>query len=306
VTMPNFFIIGAQKAGTTSLYYYLKQHPQIYMSPRKEPHFFKGMHSEYRKRGRSFPPVTDIRDYQALFEGVTAEKAIGEASASYLYSPKAPALIKRSVPDAKLIAVLRNPADRAYSNFLYCVQIGHEPLASFVEALQAEEKRIRENWGPNWHYRQKGFYYTQVKRYFDMFGQDRIRVYLYDDLKARPFGMLGDIFRFLDVDETFVPDLSIEHNTAGLPRNWLLYAAAKRLASWNPTLKVALVERFLPAAPRRYVKNRIFVKPPPLPVEVRRQLIDLYRDDILQLQDLIQRDLSLWLVDDEDKRWHGG
>src|ERR687894_3261543 len=115
MTMPNFFIIGAQKAGTTSLYYYLKQHPQIYMSPRKEPHFFKGMHSELRKSGRGLPPVTDLGDYQALFRGVTDEKAIGEASASYLYSPKAPALIKSSIPDAKLIAVLRNPADRAYS-----------------------------------------------------------------------------------------------------------------------------------------------------------------------------------------------
>jgi hypothetical protein len=216
VTMPNFFIIGAQKAGTTSLYYYLKQHPQVYMSPRKEPHFFKGMHSEYRKRGRSLPPVTDLGDYQALFEGVTDEKAIGEASASYLYSPKAPALIKRSIPDAKLIAVLRNPADRAYSNYLYCVKMGREPLASFAEALQAEEKRIRENWGPLWHYRQKGFYYSQVKRYFDVFGQDQVKVYLYDDLRGKPSSMLGDIFRFLDVDETFVPDLSIEHNTAGI------------------------------------------------------------------------------------------
>jgi hypothetical protein len=305
VTMPNFFIIGAQKAGTTSLYYYLKQHPQVYMSPRKEPHFFEGRHSEYRKRGRSLPPVTDIGDYQALFEGVTDEKAIGEASASYLYSPKAPALITRSIPDAKLIAILRNPADRAYSNFLHCVQLGREPLASFVEALQAEEKRIRGNWGPLWHYKQKGFYCTQVKRYFDTFGQDQVKVYLYDDLRAKPIGILRDIFRFLDVDQTFVPDLSIEHNTAGLPRNRSIFAVAKRLASRNPALEVAIVERFLPAALRRYVKNQVFVKPPPLPVGVRRQLIDSYREDILKLEELIQRDLSPWLEDDENKRWHG-
>jgi hypothetical protein len=304
--MPNFFIIGAQKAGTTSLYYYLKQHPQVYMSPVKEPHFFEGMDSKYRKRGRSLPPVTDLGDYQALFEGVTDEKVIGEASASYLYSPKAPALIERSVPHAKLIAVLRNPADRAYSNFVHCVQIGREPLASFVEALQAEEKRIREGWGPLWHYRQKGFYYTQVKRHFNTFGQDRFKVYLYDDLKGKPLDMLRDIFRFLDVDETFVADLSIEHNTAGLPRNKSIYAVAKRLASRNPALKVALLERFLPAGPRRYVKNRVFVKPPPLPAEVRRQLIDSYREDILKLQELIQRDLSPWLENEGDRRRHGG
>ena len=302
MTMPNFFIIGAQKAGTTSLYSYLKQHPQIYMSPRKEPHFFKGIHSEYQTRGRSLAPVTDIGEYQALFEGVTDEKAIGEASASYLYSPKTPALIERSIPDAKLIAVLRNPADRAYSNFLYCVQMGREPLATFVEALQAEEKRIRTNWGPLWHYRQKGFYYAQVTRYFNTFGPDRVKVYLYDDLRGNPLGMLSDIFRFLDVDETFVPDMSIEHNTSGLPRSKPLFLLAKRLTAHNPTLKSALLDRFLPAAPRRYVKNQVFVKPPPLPAELRRQLIDSYREDILELQELIRRDLSPWLEDDGDRR----
>jgi hypothetical protein len=300
VTMPNFFIIGAQKAGTTSLYYYLKQHPQVYMSPRKEPHFFEGMHAAFYRPGRTIPPVTNLEDYQALFEGVSNEKAIGEASASYLYSPRAPALIKRSIPHAKLISVLRNPADRAYSNFVHCLQVGREPLGSFVEALQAEERRIRENWGPLWHYKQKGFYYAQVKRYFDTFGQDQVKIYLYDDLRGSPFSMLRDIFRFLDVDETFAPDLSIEHNTAGVPKNKSIYAMAKRLASRNPALKVALLERFLPAGPRRYVKSKIFVKPPPLPAEVRRQLIDSYREDILQLQELIGQDLSPWLKGDRE------
>ena len=304
--MPNFFVIGAQKAGTTSLYYYLRQHPQIYMSAIKEPHYFEGMHSEYSKRGRSLPPVTDLGEYRALFEGVSGERAIGEASASYLYSPKAPALIERSVSQAKLIAVLRNPADRAYSNFLHCVRVGLEPLESFAEALQAEEKRIGEGWAPLWHYRRKGFYHTQVERYFSTFGRDQVRVYLHDDLKAKLLDMLRDIFRFLDVDETFVPDLSIEHNTAGLPRNRFIYALEKRLASRNPALKAALLERLLPAAPRRYVKERVFVRPPPLPAEVRRQLIDSYRQDILKLQDLIRRDLSPWLGDDEDTRRHGG
>ena len=88
-------------------------------------------------------PVTDLADYQALFEGVTDEKAIGEASASYLYSPKAPTLIKRSIPDARLIAILRNPPDRAYSNFLHCVRGGRESIVDFAEALRVEEEHIR-------------------------------------------------------------------------------------------------------------------------------------------------------------------
>jgi hypothetical protein len=291
VTMPNFFIIGAQKAGTTSLYHYLDQHPQIYMSPIKEPHFFEGMQSEYRRPGRKTKPVTELGDYLALFEGVSDEKAIGEASTSYLFSMRAPTLIRRSVPDAKIIAVLRNPADRAYSNFLHLVRTGREPLASFAEALQAEEGRTQDKWGPMWYYKQKGFYHDQVKRYFDTFGRDQVRIYLYDDLRGEPFGMLRDIFRFLEVDETFVPDASIEHNPSGLPRNKTLYTQVRRLTARKP----ALLERFLPTKPYRYLKSRFFVKPPPFPAEVRRQLIDSYREDILKLQNLIGRDLSPWL-----------
>jgi len=291
MTMPNFFIVGAQKAGTTSLYHYLNQHPQVYMSPRKEPHFFEGMHSEFRRPGRRSTPVSDLAEYQALFEGASDERAIGEASASYLYSPRAPGLIKSSVPDAKLIAILRNPADRAYSNFLHCVQVGREPLGSFAEALQAEETRTRDKWGPLWYYKQKGFYYAQVKRYFDTFGRDQVGVWLYEDLRNDTFGILGEVFRFLGIDESFVPDTSIEHNPSGIPRVGRLYTGVRALTARNPVL----VERVLPARLRGYVKSRIFVKPPPFPPEVRRQLTYSYKEDILRLQELIGRDLSAWL-----------
>jgi hypothetical protein len=295
MTIPNFFIVGAQKAGTTSLHYYLKQHPQIYMSPRKEPHFFEGMHWDFYRPGRIMPPVTDLADYQALFEGVTDEKAIGEASASYLYSPKAPTLIKRSIPDARLIAILRNPADRAYSNFLHCVRGGRESIVDFAEALRIEEERIKRNWGPLWHYKQKGFYYAQVKRYLDTFGRDLFKVWLYEDLRTQPLDVLRDVLEFLEVDDTFVPNMSIEHNTSALPRNKTFYRAAKKLAGRNSVLKLAILERCLPARPRRYVKRRIFVQPPPFPAEIREQLLDTYTEDILKLQELIGRDLSPWL-----------
>jgi hypothetical protein len=295
VTMPNFFVIGAQKAGTTSLYHYLDQHPEVYMSPRKEPHFFEGMQSIYRRPDRRLAPVTDLEDYRSLFRGVTDEKAIGEASTSYIYSARAPVLIRRSVPEAKIIAVLRNPADRAYSNYLHCVRGGSEPIASFAEALRAEEMRTRDNWAPLWYYKQKGFYYPQVKRYLDTFDASQVRIYLYDELRAKPFDVLRDIFGFLGADETFVPDLTVEHNTAGLPRNKALYALAKRLGTWNPALKLDSLERFLPTGSVRYIKGRFFAKPPPFPAEVRRALIDSYREDILKLGDLIERDLSAWL-----------
>ena len=291
MTMPNFFIVGAQKAGTTSLYHYLDQHPQVFMSPRKEPHFFEGMHQEFRRPGRRNAPVSDPAEYQALFEGASGERAIGEASASYLYSPRAPGLINGSVPDARIIAVLRHPADRAYSNYLHCVQVGREPLGSFAEALQAEQSRMRDKWGPLWYYKHKGFYHAQVKRYFDTFGRGHVGVWLYEDLRNDPLGTLREVFRFLDIDERFVPDASMEYNPSGVPRVGRLYKGVRTLTARNP----ALVERVLPARVRGYVKRRILVKPPPFPPEVRRQLTYSYKEDILRLQDLIGRDLSIWL-----------
>ena len=292
--MPNFFVVGAQKAGTTSLYHYLEQHPDVFMSPRKEPHFFEGMQSDYRRPDRRLAPVTGVEEYMALFAGVRGEKAVGEASTSYIYSERSPALIERSLPEAKIIAVLRNPADRAYSNYLHCVRGGREPLADFAEALKAEETRREEGWAPLWYYKRKGYYHAQVKRYLDTFGRDRVRIYLYDDLKREPFGVLRDLFGFLGVDETFVPDLSVQHNTAGLPKNRLAYTLAKRVGAWSPALKVDSLDRILPDGTSRYIKSRFFAKPPPFPPEVRRQLVHDYREDVLKLEGLLQRDLSAW------------
>ena len=292
MTMPNFIIIGAQKCGTTSLYYYLKQHPDVYMSPVKEPHFFdyEGAGRNFRGPGPSSAPKISLEDYRALFRGVSGEKAVGEASPLYIYIPETPALIKRHVPEARLIAMLRNPADRAYSAFSHTVRRGWEPLTDFVEALRAEEGRMRDNWHPRYHYRTRGFYHAQLERYFDAFGPERIGVYLYEDLVAEPLGVLRDNFRFLGVDEAFVPDTSVRYNTSGVPRN----AAARALVRGANRL-APVAKRFIPYDLRQRIKGRVFVDPPPLAPEVREGLIEGYRQDISKLEDLIGRDLSLWL-----------
>jgi hypothetical protein len=301
-TMPNFLIIGAAKSGTTSLYHYLRQHPQIYMSPVKEPKFFAlaGEKFDYRGPGdqedMQHHSITNIETYHALFEKAFNQSAIGEASTLYLYSPKAAAQIRRYIPEAKLIAILRHPVDRAYSNFLYMVRRGNERLRDFTLALQEEEARIRAGWMPSWHYRQRGFYYTQLKRYFDIFSRDQIKVYLFEDLTTHPTGLMRNIFQFLGVDNTFTPNISTKHNISGLPKNeaWHNFFIGP-----NP-IKTAF-RPFMSAGLRRRVsaklRNQNLVKPPLSP-ETRRQLIDLYRSDILQLQELIRRDLSQWLEAD--------
>lgn len=297
VTMPNFLVIGAMKAGTTALYSYLEQHPQIYMSPVKEPNFFafEGEKMNFRapqdQRGINRDSVTKIEAYRALFGGVMNEKAIGEASHWYLYSPKAPHRIKHHIPEAKLIAILRNPVDRAYSQFLHFVRDGQEPITDFARALQEEERRIGNNWAFG-RYASRGFYYDQLRRYFDMFDESQIRVYLYEDLHTDSASMLQDVFQFLGIDKVFAPEVSIRPNVSGIPRNKALHALFTRSGRTKAVLRPYLPSRVLRIAGN--IKDRNLVRPELAP-DVRRQLIALYREDVLKLQDLIGRDLSDWL-----------
>jgi hypothetical protein len=302
--MPNFLIIGAMKSGTTSLYYYLKQHPQVYMSRVKAPDFFAWAGGKLNfdgpegqaavNRRISQTSVTDVEEYRALFSGVSGETAVGEVSPSYLYSPEAAKRIRQYVPEAKLIAVLRNPADRAYSAYLQNVRMVREPSDDFAQALRAEKKRIEDNWEWIWHYRNMGFYYPQLKRYYETFKQDQIRVYLYEDLQGDPVGVIRDIFGYLGVDDTFTPDISHRYHVSGVPKMGILHKYITR-----PNRAKVVAKSLLPQGPTRRawesVQRMNLKKPPPLREEVRRDLIEGYRQDILKLQSLIQRDLSGWL-----------
>jgi Sulfotransferase domain len=298
--MPNFLIIGAAKSGTTSLYHYLKQHPQIYMSSIKETEFFafEGEQLNFCGPGdMQRSSITNLEDYQKQFQRVLNETAIGEASPVYLYSPKAPERILHYIPDVKLIAILRNPVERAYSQFLMFIRDGREPVLDFAKALQQEKTRKLNNWEWGWCYLDIGFYYLQLKRYFDLFEHNQIKVYLYEDLEASPARLLKDIFQFLNVDENFLPDKSIRYNATGIPKNkfWhqLLFKPSFIKAPFKLLLPLELRKRI-----RLDLSNRNLVKPH-LSSSLRKQLLQVYRDDILKLQDLIQRDLSKWLEESE-------
>ena len=296
--MPNFLVIGTAHAGTTSLFHYLKQHPQIYLSPVKEPRFFafEGEAVDFRGPGdERFRKIviTDIKDYGALFEGVAQETAIGEISPVYLYSPKAPERIRHYVPGAKLIAILRDPIERAYSSFLGEIRAGREPLRDFAEALQNEGRRIRENWSYVWHYKQRGFYYSQLRRYLERFDRSQIKIVLYDDWEADNVGTLREIFRFLEVDDCFIPDVSVRHNVSLIPRIKLLHEALTSRRRGRCILRPFLLARAWQRM-RRGLTKRNLVRPK-LPLSVRKHLVEEYQADILRLQDAIGRDFSKWL-----------
>ena len=293
--MPNFMIIGAGKGGTTSLYYYLGQHPDVFMSTPKEAKFFayEGetvVFTGPRDKEKNEGLITTLEGYQALFRGVSTEKAVGEASPHYLYVPKACERIKHHVPDAMLFAVLRDPVDRAYSSFLHLIRDGREPIKDFAKALKQEDHRIRDGYAPVWSYRTMGLYFAQLKRYFDTFDRRQVHVYLYEDLKADPVGLTQKIFRVLGVDDSFVPDTTIRYNTSFVPRS-------RRLYEFLQTSRVeTVVSARVPGAWRIFqeLRRRNQVRPQ-CPPEVRRDLVRVFRDDILRTQDLIQRDLSAWL-----------
>ena len=294
--LPNFIIIGAAKSGTTALYHYLKQHPQIYLSPIKETEFFAFEGDGLNFKGPGDLPratITNFVDYQAQFQGVVNEVAIGEASPVYIYSSKAPERIKNYLPDVKLIAILREPVERAYSQYLMFIRDQREPLQDFAQAIEEEKNRKEQGWAWGWRYLELGFYYTQLKRYFDIFNSEQIRVYLYDDLKNNPKRVIEDICTFLNVDNTFTPDMSFKPNISGVPQNKLLHGFLR-----NPNVFKDLLKPFLSAKLRKRLRLNLQnsnLSKPELKSEVKEQLLPIFREDILQLQDLIQRDLSPWL-----------
>ncbi|TCJ15264.1 sulfotransferase [Rubrobacter taiwanensis] len=306
MTLPDFLIIGAQKAGTTALYRYLSRHPEIYMSPIKEPHFFafEGREPDYRGPRDAeilrHMVVSDPGEYRALFDEASGERALGEASAMYLYLPGTAERIKRHVPEVRLIAVLRDPAERAYSAFTHMVRDGREPEPDFARALELEEERIRLSWGPIWHYRRAGYYHEQLSRYYALFDPAQIRVYLYEDLDRDASGTLRDIFGFLGVDENHAVDTSGRYNVSGVPRSRTLHALHDFLLRPN-RFKAALRPLFPKRLRRRLVEGALErirsrnLEKPPFPPEVRRDLVAGYREDILRLEELIGRDLSGWL-----------
>jgi hypothetical protein len=295
--LPNFLIIGAAKCGTTALYSYLQQHPDVFLSPSKEPQFFAFEGETLRFRGPGVTinetAITRLDDYRALFADVRGESAIGEASALYLYVEKAADRIRRHLPEVRLIAILRNPVDRAYSSFMHLRREGREPITDFRAALAAESGRIRDDWGFLWRYRDMGRYHEKLRRYYDRFPREQIQVLLYDDFRADAPAAVRSVFRFLGVDEGFLPDTSLEHNVSGIPRSRAVYDAL-----WGKSRVGRALEQILPGRWLADVRARSasrLLRREPLDPALREELIREWREDVLPLQDLIGRDLSRWL-----------
>ena len=261
------------------------------MSPVKEPEYFCFGDSEQCEESiKLFPNrICSFREYQRLFQQVRNEKAIGEATTSYMECFRAPARIKEFLPDVKLITVLRDPAERAHSHFMFHKKRFIEDLPTLEMALHEEKNREIEMYSYRYKYLVKGFYFKLLSTYLQLFREDQVKILLFDDLKDDPMKLLQEIFVFLGVDETFKPDISIKYNTSGAWRNGTIETFLKQFHALR-----CIAERKLPP---RFVSHlgKILMRPEQSNPALRQKLINCYRPDILQLQDFIKRDLSHWL-----------
>lgn len=208
---PDFFIVGAPKCGTTAMADYLGQHPEIGMCERKETHYLVGnLYPRMVKRRGTRPPTSD--QYLSWFASVQDRKRLGEASVWYLYAEQAPAKIAAYCPDAQIIAMLRNPVEMLPALHSEFVLQAIEPVEDFAEALALDDVRERDGVPPGFpprSYRAAVHYAEQLRRYFDLFGRERVRVIVFDDFKARTLTVYQETCSFLGVDPGFVPDLRI-------------------------------------------------------------------------------------------------
>jgi hypothetical protein len=292
--LPTFLIVGVQKAGTTSIYNYLQEHPQVFMSLVKETNFLEQDWETFPPEKQNKNGIITIEDYAALFTDVRDEIAIGEASPNYLFHYQSSAArIKKYVPNAKLIVVLRNPLERAYSDYLMHIRdaIGSQ-VTSFSEQI---DKKAHKSF-----IIRKGFYATPLKYYLEQFETEQIKVYLYDDLVRNSEQFMQDFYTYIKVDPNFKPDVTQKVQQAKVPKNKTIHNLLQRK---NPlrTFAANTLKTIMPLETRQKVRDRLInlnsqsKKVVPLTIEDRQKLINLYRDDILQLQDLIDRDLSTWL-----------
>lgn len=296
--LPDFLVIGTAKAGTTSLYYYLMQHPRVFMPSNKEPMFFafdgKNL-DDYHFGGSADKPriVTNLTDYVQLFQNAPATSMAGEASTLYLYDKDAPARIATRIPKVKLIAILRNPVDRAYSQFQHYRQVKREPLSRFVETINVEQKRMAENWYPSYFYADMGFYGRQLRNYFQYFPRDQFKIFLYEDL-ADTASVTGEIFDFIGVERNVDLDTSGRYNVSGETRFPALFKLVRKSTRIKPFLK-RLIDQKNWQKMKQTWDRFIQKKYAPMLEEDREKMKSIFHDDILDLQDLIDRDLSSWL-----------
>lgn len=286
--LPDFFIVGAPKAGTTSLFHHLRSHPEIFMCPLKEPNYFAYEEINRNKLYYKQKSVKTLPEYGKLFANAGQQQVIGEASVSYLYYPGTAAHIKNLIPRAKIIIILRNPTDRAFSHYLMDKRLGYI-RASFEDVIYKNES-LKNIFLYYQQYVDLGFYFDQVNRYLQSFSSKQVKVFLFEELSQDISCIIKSTLQFLRVSDQYVPEVHKRFNIHAEPKNaWVrfLYPVSLLRRTFN---------RLLPPKWHLALKQSLFESDdkPEMKKETRDHLNSLYRSNIEALETLIEKDLSSW------------
>ncbi len=287
MAFPNFFIIGTAKAGTTSLYQYLSQHPDVFMSPVKEPHYFTQVASDAAMRFTyAYKSVQDETSYRKLFRGASQQRALGEASTSYLWDEKVPARIKAVVPEAKIIAMLREPVARAFSHYLNTLREGMESRP-FLQALKEDHAKPRKGWGVSHLYVELGLYAEQVQRYFASFAEKNVLILFFEEFSADTNSALRQVWDFLELTPppSGADEYQVVHNPYLAPRS-----VVSQTILGTPALRA--MGRMLPKPLREFGRDRLLFrreKKPALDPAARDFLRGIYEPDRTRLAEMMKR-----------------
>jgi len=290
--LPDFLLIGAHKAGTSSLHHYLSQHPQIYMSPIKELKFFHKNLPCWSEPNLVY--TEEIKSYGHFFAKASPTQLCGEGTTEYLSCPNTPPRIKALIPDCRLVVILRHPVDRAYAHFNHRRRLGRERVSSFSEALRQSDQ---EN---PFGYIGRGYYYRCLDRYYKLFPTSQIKICFFEDMVANPQQTANEIFSFLDLSDHQI-------QTPVINRGWVpKYPILNQVILNNPVYRklLSLIDgrtlfhpEFSPMLYRFSEISTLLGKNsiPPLDKKMKLLLTTYFKDDIVGLQSLLHKDLSHWI-----------
>ena len=281
--LPNFFVVGAPKCGTTSVYHYLSKHQDIFLPSKKELNFFSSEEIIRQNLYYDSFMVDDFNHYKDLYKNSHNFFAKGDFSVSYLFYKDVPQKIKDCVPDAKIIIFLRNPLDRSYSHYLMDFRLGY--IKNSIEQIIKNPKKF------NMYYQQiieLSMYFNQVKRYKDLFG-DNVKIILFEQLKNDTASTINSILDFINVDKNVDLITDIKHNSFKMPKNNLV----KKIYNNKK------IRKFFSKLTPKFFKKAIFsifftYDKPKLTVSTKKYLSNLFYDDVKNLEKLINEDLSDW------------
>jgi hypothetical protein len=304
VSLPDFFVVGVPKGGTTALHALLAQHPALYLSPVKEPKFYLCDERPPSRRTQRGPGdahsagewVWRRRDYEALFEPAAPGLLRGESTPFYLYDQGAHARMAADVPDARIVAMLRDPVDRAYSNWNHLRSDGLETIPSFLDALDAEDERVARGWAPFWHYRRLGRYAEQLRSLFTHFPREQVLLLRYRELVDDPVGTVTRVDEFLGVEP--------HHTREATPENVHPYIGdSARVRALARGVRIgAFAGSLLPPQAWRAVEARMLkalhangTRRPRLTEEERAAALVGLADDIVDLEEVTGSSYADWL-----------